>query len=159
MIELLSLVGGGLGGLLRFVPEIFKIVNQKNENAHEFKMTELQLKVDQARSAQQIDLVNTQSNASEIALQGQAYLEAIKGQSQLTGVRWVDGLNATVRPFLTYWWMSIFTAYKITIIYDAWITSSSVIELGSKIWTTNDCGILSMILGFWFVDRVFKHNK
>jgi len=85
----------------------------------------------------------------------QAYIEAIKGQSQLTGVRWVDAINQTVRPFVTYWWMVLLTVNKCVVI----LSAKSLSEMKELIWTTEDQGILAMILGFWFVDRAMKYLK
>lgn len=157
---LLSLLGGGLGGALRFVPEIFKMVNAKGDREHEFRMSKLQLDIDIARSKQDIDKVHAQTEGAQITGEMTAYLEAIKSQGQITGVKWVDGLNATVRPMLTYWWMVLFSIYKGTMCYDAWMTTAGLPEFGAKIWNADDWGVLSMIISFWFVDRVFrKHGK
>lgn len=159
MFSILSLVGGGLGGLLRFVPEIIKLFQAKRDQDHEFRMSELQLKVDQARSIQAIDLVHAQSDATEISDNMKVLEEAIKGQSQLTGNKFIDGVNASVRPFLTYWWMAIFTAFKVTVIIGAWQSFSDWKSFGQSIWTDNDYIQLSMMLSFWFVDRAIKHQK
>ena len=159
LASILSLLGGGIGGLLRFVPEFMKFFSDKNDRDHEFRMSQLQLQIDQARSAQAIDLVHAQSQAAELSGQMQAYVEAIKGQSQLTGVKWVDAVNATVRPFITYWWMILFTVYKVATISVAWSTTITLADFASKIWTDNDWGILSMILGFWFVDRAIRKSQ
>lgn len=160
MISTLSLLGGGLGGLLRFAPEVFKMINAKGDREHEFRMSKLQLEIDQKRANQQIDLVHAQSDAGELAAQGQAYLEAIKGQARPTGIPWVDAVNSMVRPGLTMWWMLIFTAFKATVIADAWNNFSTWKSFGQQVWTENDWGVLSMIISFWFVDRVFrKHSE
>lgn len=154
-----SLLGGGIGGVLRFVPEVFKFINSKSDHEHEFRMTKLQLDIDLARSKQAIDLVHVQGENADISAQQAIFLEGIKGASQQTGVKWVDALNATVRPFLTYWWMLIFTIYKGTVIYDAWFVALTATDFGNRIWNDNDAGTLAMITSFWFVDRVFRKHK
>lgn len=157
--SILAIAGGGLGGLLRFVPEVFKMVNAKGERAHELEMTKLQIEIDKGRSQQKLSEIAAQGDLAQIQGQATAYMEALKGQSQLTGVRWVDALNATVRPFLTYWWMALFTVYKMTLIVDAWMSSISIKDFALRLWTPDDITTLSMILSFWFVDRVFRHHK
>ncbi len=159
MSILLSLLGGGLGGVLRFVPEIIKMFNAKGDREHEFRMSELQLKIDQARSAQDIDKIHAGSDASQLAGDMQSYIEAIKGQSQITGVKWIDALSSSVRPVLTYWWMLLFTFYKSTAIYYFWTTAVSVKEALPLIWDAYDWGMFSMMLGFWFCDRAIKRSK
>jgi hypothetical protein len=158
-MPLLSLLGGGLGGLLRFVPEIFKLINAKGDRDHEFRMSQLQLQVDKARSEQEIDKLHAQSEAADALGQINLTLEAIKSQGQLTGVKFVDALNSLVRPLLTFWWMAIFTAFKITVIVDAWYNFASWKTFGQQVWTENDWVVLSGIISFWFVDRAIRKQQ
>ena len=156
---LLSLLGGGLGGLMRYIPELIKIFTTKQDHDHEYRMTQLQLEIDRARAGQAIDLAYAQG---EVALQtGQmsAYIEAIKSQGQLTGVKWIDGLSASVRPILTYWWMLVYTAYKGLLIYAYCADWAGVRGFVGVLWSEWDAGILSMMIGFWFVDRAIKWSR
>jgi hypothetical protein len=152
-------MGGILGGILRFVPEIFKMFTEKNDRDHEYRMTQLQLEIDKARAGQQIDLVHAQGDMSVQAGEIQAYIEAIKGQSAPSGVAWVDALSASVRPVVTYWWLLLFTAYKTATIAAVCLHWTSLDDFISKLWTIQDAGILAMILGFWFVDRSLRKNS
>jgi hypothetical protein len=156
-----SLLGGSLGGLLRLVPEVIKFFTDKNERDHEFRMTQLQLDIDKARSAEAIDLVHAQGDIATQTAQIQAYIEAVKGQAQLTGVAFIDALNMLVRPALTYWWMILFTVYKACVFLMAWYSFTNIQTFISVIWTSDDWGVLSMLLSFWFVGRVFdsSHKK
>lgn len=156
---ILSLLGGGLGALMRFVPEILKLWTAGKDQAHEYKMTTLQLEIDKARAGQAIDLVHAQGEMTIQAGEMQAYIEAIKGQGRITGVAWADALNATVRPFITYWWMALFTIAKIVSVWIAVSNYSTLSSFLDAIWTSNDVGILSMILGFWFVDRSIRKGR
>ncbi len=159
MFDVLSLIGGGLGGAMRVVPEVMKLLQAKDERKHELAMTKLQIDIDAQRSKGQIDALQAQGDNQDIAGQQAIFLEAVKSQGQLTGVKWIDAVNSTVRPMVTYWFMGIFSAYKSVIMYQAWISMGPTEEFANKIWDANDWGILSMILSFWFVDRVFKHQK
>lgn len=155
---LLTLFGSGLGGLLRFVPEIFKLFSEGKDRDHEYRMTQLQLQIDKARSDQAIDQTHVQGDVAQATAEMQAYIEAIKGQGQMTGVPFIDALNQSVRPVVTYWWMSLFTAYKIATIVAAIYAWSTLDDFITKLWTAQDAGILAMILGFWFVDRALRKN-
>jgi len=169
---LISVLGGGLGGVLRFVPEIFKYYTEKKDHDHEYRMTQLQLQIDSARATQQIDMVHAQGDVAVQAGEIDAYIEALKAQGQPVGVPWVDALNASVRPVITYWWMTLLTIAKLIMfaiasieIYIALKAVKTLAEaipvLGAfvdKVWTPQDAGILAMILGFWFVDRSIRKN-
>lgn len=63
-------------------------------------MTQLQLDIDKARAAQQIDLVHANTTAAITAGEMQAWGDAIRLQSTPSGVNWIDGLSASVRPLL-----------------------------------------------------------
>jgi len=63
-----------------------------------------------------------------------------------------------VRPMVTYWWMMLFTVYKIATIVAAYLAWTSLDDFFAKVWTVQDAGVLSMILGFWFVDRTIRHQ-
>jgi len=172
MTTLLSLLGGGLGGLLRFVPEIFRLIADQRDRDHEYRMTELQRQIDEARAKQQIDVAHAQGEMLVAGKEMDAFVEAVKGQWQPTGVPWVDALSASVRPVVTYWWMALFTVYKMAMFVIASIeiyialraieTLAQAIPVLGKfvdtVWTPQDAGILAMILGFWFVDRSIRKN-
>jgi hypothetical protein len=138
MFDVLSLIGGGLGGAMRVVPEVMKLLQAKDERKHELAMTKVQLEIDAQRSKGQIDVLQAQGENSDIAGQQAIFLEAIKSQGQLTGVKWIDALNATVRPVITYWWLLLFTTYKIATLCDAWGDIKTANEFGDRIWDAND---------------------
>jgi hypothetical protein len=173
LTTILTLLGGGLGGALRFVPEILKLFTEHRDREHEYRMTQLQLDIDKARAGQAIDLVHAQGEATALAGEMQAYIEALKGQGNPTGVAWVDALNASVRPVVTYWWMTLLTIYKVVMIivatlelYAALKVAEGILAFGpalttyaDRVWTPQDAGILAMILGFWFVDRSIRKQQ
>lgn len=158
LTTILSLLGGGLGGLLRYIPEIFKLFSAAKDREHEYRMSKLQLEIDQARASQQIDLVHAQGDMAVQASEMQAYLEAIRGQGKLSGVSWLDAINQSVRPVCTYWWLLLFTVYKVCVIWWAIKHYSGMEAFLINLWTSNDAGILSMILGFWFCDRAIRRG-
>jgi hypothetical protein len=159
LTTILTLIGGGLGGLLRFVPEILKLFTEAKDREHEYRMTQLQMEIDKARAAQQIDLVHAQGDMAMQAGELQAYVEAIKGQSQMTGVPWIDAMNQSVRPVLTYWWMALFTIYKVVTIIAAALNFTTLEAFIDRLWTVQDAATLSMIIGFWFVDRAIRRQQ
>nr|VFK59881.1 MAG: hypothetical protein BECKTC1821F_GA0114240_103819 [Candidatus Kentron sp. TC] len=157
MLEILmSVLGGGFGALLRFVPEIFRLFEDRRDANHEYRMMQLQIQSDKLRARQKVDLAVLQGEIQENLKEGDAYIEALRGQQIPSGIRWVDTLNASVRPMVTYWWLLLFTIYKASLIVSAIVDWVGFAEFASAIWTNSDAGILSMILGFWFVDRVMR---
>lgn len=157
MIELLSMLGGGI---LRLLPELFSFLKGTKDQAHEYRMTQLQLEVDKARAAQQLDVIHATHDANIDQADLQALTEALAGQGKPSGIAWVDALSASVRPVLTYWWcLGLYTAYKVILIYTAFIHGTSLIEIAPVLLSEFDRSVVGSIFAFWFVDRALRKSK
>jgi hypothetical protein len=157
MIELFGLLAGGI---FRIIPEVLKFFTVAKEQKHELAMTELQLRIDAARSQLRIDEVHAGANAAEQAQWASALQDAIKAQATPSGVTWIDGLSASVRPILTYWHcLILYTAYKLAMGYmalDAGVSVSNAIVQG---FTQFDQMMVGSMVSFWFVDRAIRHQQ
>jgi hypothetical protein len=155
LISLLSMLGGGL---MRLLPEILGFLNKKADNAHELAMFDRQLQADAARSQLRINEMEVQGDINtQIAMLG-AQSVALKSQMQKTGIKWVDALNFLVRPLTTYYFLGCYGIVK---------TATLVIAMQHvdkwhailQCWNDQDAAILSGILAFWFVGRVFEKQR
>ena len=154
MIELLGLLGGGL---FRLLPEVIKLFTAKRDADHEYRMTELQLKIDQARATQAIDLAHAQAEIASAAGEMQAWAEAMRGQGTPSGVPWVDAVSSTVRPFLTYWWcVVLYSGAKLIGIAVAVQAAAPLGTLAPLLVTEFDRTVIASMLAFWFVDRSLR---
>lgn len=153
MITLLMTV---FGGLLRFAPEVLRMLTAKRDQDHEFRMR--QLDFEQAKQLRQLDMQRSDMEAqASLDVRGiEALIEGVKAQSALTGVRWIDALSQSVRPFLTYWWMALYSAVKFATLTVMWGSSDGWANAFLIIWTEADMGILGGIINFWFLDRVIR---
>lgn len=132
------------GGALRAVPEIMAFFDKKNERKHELEMFNKQLEADKIKGQQAIEAAKIQDQIAIDTGGLQALVESVKAQAQLTGNKFVDGLNALVRPSLTY---AFAVAYFIAKVHSGWT------------YTAFDQEVLSGIIGFWFMGRVFDKMK
>lgn len=154
MLELLSLL---CGGVLRLAPEFFKLFTARRDADHEYRMTQLQLEIDQARAQQNIDLAQAQGAIAADAAQMTAMVEALKAQAVPTGVKWVDALSASVRPVLTYWHcIGMYTAYKAALYSVALAGGITWDHAIIQVFTDFDKSIIGSIMSFWFVDRALR---
>ena len=154
MIELLSMMGGGV---FRLLPEVLKVWNAKADHAHELAMTQLQLQIDQARATQQIDLVHAQAAIAADTAQMAALSEALRAQGQPSGVAWVDALSSSVRPVLTYWWcLCLYTSAKVSGLWIALAAGNSFEQIAPLLVTEFDRMVIGSIFAFWFVDRSLR---
>ncbi len=154
MLTLISMLGGGLLRLIPFLADLFK---QRSDQSHELAMTQLQLQIDQAHATQAIDLAHAQASIAASAGEMAAWSEAIEGQSTVTGAGWVDALDASVRPVLTYWWcLALYTAAKVVAIMVAWRAGTPLAAFAAILVTEFDTAIIGSIFSFWFVDRAIR---
>jgi hypothetical protein len=154
MLELLSMLGGGV---FRLLPEVIGLFKAKGDRDHEFRMTTLQLQIDQARAQQQLDLTHAQAAIAADAAEMQTLAETIKAQAQPTGIGWIDALSSSVRPVLTYWWcLILYTAYKAITIATAAQGGATLGDIAPLLVTDFDRAVIGSIFAFWFVDRALR---
>ena len=153
---MLALLGAIFGGVLRLAPEVLKLFTAKRDQDHEYRMRSLDF--EQAKALRELDMkrLDVEAQMTLDAKGLEALVSGIEAQGKLTGVRWLDGLSQSVRPFLTYWWMGLYTVVKIATISVMWGTSDGWAQAFLVIWTEADMGILGGIINFWFLDRVIR---
>lgn len=107
MTGVLSFLGGNVFRMI--LGEIFSYFTKKQDHEQELDRLNLQERIDQAKHDRQKDLIKMQSdlNIKEIQVVGDvaleksaadAFLEAVKATSVKTGIPFVDGWNAVIRP-------------------------------------------------------------
>lgn len=155
LTTLLSLLGGGA---LRAVPELIALWSKKADNEHEYKMLDKQVALEQLQGANKKAEIVEQGNADRILALLEANKAAVTTQMQKVGIKFVDALNFLVRPIVTYYFVGMYGLVKTAMIYvafhqpDRW---NAIIFC----WTADDAAILSGILSFWFVGRVFDKKQ
>lgn len=159
-----TLIGGLGGGLLRLAPEVLKLVDRKNERKHEIALLDKNLEADKQRGTIAERELAMRNDAAQVTTGLQAMMEAIRGQSQLTGVKWVDALNQTVRPVLTYGIALPYVAGKF-LVFVALLWQGNMLDAAlvrsalEATYTGADMGILAGVINFWFLGRVFDKRS
>lgn len=155
LMTILSMLGGGL---MRMLPELLSFLNKKTDNAHELAMLDRQFQLEQTRASARLHEVQVQGDIDQTIKLLEAQGAAIKSQMQKTGIRWVDALNFLVRPLTTYFFLSMYGVVKAATLVVAMRTTDPWLAI-LQVWTVDDAAILSGILAFWFVGRVFDKQK
>ena len=156
ILTLLSMFGGGL---MRIVPELVTIFNKKQDNKHELDMLDRQIQLEQYRAEHKRQEIVITGDINEALAVLDAQKEAVKGQMQLTGMKWVDALNFLVRPLTTYYVLTLYGLAKIAMFSVAISTGITGWESILMIYGDDDKSILAGILAFWFVGRVLDKRK
>lgn len=157
LMTLISLLGGGL---MRALPEFMALWNKKTDNAHELAMLEKQAELEKTRAAARMDEIREQGGIDQAIALLDAQKTALAGQMQRTNIRWVDALNFLVRPLTTYYFLALYGIVKLATLVAACQQPDAVwFKAVISVWTPDDAAILSGILAFWFVGRVFDKQK
>jgi hypothetical protein len=154
-----TLLSGLGGGVLRLSPEVMKLVDRKNERAHELSLQAAQLELAKSQNASQLAVAQVGANTEQTVSYMNALKEAYAGQFKPTGIGWVDAASALVRPFWTYLvlltWASIKIGDAAFVVYRGlpWENTRPVI------WGPEDAAMLAMLSTFWFLDRVIAKSR
>jgi hypothetical protein len=157
MIE--TLLGGLLGGAFRLTPEVLKWIDRKGERQHELAIQDRTLELETLR------IKNEQATEQFIANRDmeteglKTFQTAITAQSQQTQVSWVDALSSSVRPVITYWFMGLYCATKLSILTIALNSGQEISTSIASSWTASDQALWAGVLNFWFLGRVFDKSK
>ena len=155
---ILETLGGGLlGGLFRLAPEVIKIFDAKNERSHELKMLEAEMAFAKLDAEREMHRTDSAMTVAELDAMGAALKE--QGQTARAAGWFVAAISALVRPLVTYWFVVMYSVVKIVGIYLAVRSGGLWTEVLVTSWNSEDMAILTMILTFWFVGRVYERSK
>lgn len=150
-----SILGGLLGGAFRIVPEIFKFLDAKNERAHELAMQDKQLEFLKVQGQQKVEEARVYQEAVDV----QALSDVLVAQAKPTGNWFVDFLNTSVRPVLTYILLCLYIAVKYTTAMALHSQGVDALTIAKTLYTPDDQALFWGIVNFWFLDRVIKAKK
>lgn len=159
-----ALLGAIFGGIFRICPEILKWLDKKDERKHELSLQDKALEVEKLRGTQKLSEIPLESQAEWNKGYIDALKQAIDSQKPITtGFKWLDGVTAflttSVRPVVTYWFMGIYCAAKMSMFIGMVNAGASYVEAMKIIWTEEDMALFSGILNFWFLNRAFEKVK
>lgn len=152
-----SLLGSLLGGVLRFAPEMLKFFDRKGERAHELALLNAEMQFAQIKGEIAMRQTEAVMTVAELDAVGQALKE--QGQTARAAGKWVAALSALVRPVITYWLFGLYSAHKIASMLMAKEQGGSWQQILIQGWGEQDMAMLSMVLSFWFLGRVFERAR
>ena len=151
MIE--TLIGTVLGGVFRLIPEGMKWFERKDERKHELSMFDKQLEADKVRGQLAVQQADATIGIAEV----QAIIEATKAQGQRTGVKWVDAINALIRPLLALQWLIImWPAVIVSGFYMAVGAGTDPLVALHAAFGQDEKAMAASVASFWLVDRSLK---
>jgi hypothetical protein len=138
-----SIWGMLIGTLIRLSPEFVKLLHKWLDNKHEKDMLVLSNAISENEYKDRYIQSTIQFDND--------YVELIsKAQQKKTGILYVDIIRALVRPYATYILLALYVGMKI-----AYIILNPTAPF-NEVYTSDDIGILSGVLSFWFLGRVLE---
>lgn len=140
-----TLIGTALGFFTSFLPEVLKMFTAKADRKHELDVMDRQAKLQAQGSQEKLAAIEADADIREI--------EAIHEHDVASGVRWIDGLRASVRPVITYFFFALFCFVEIT----AYLT---MIKIGlpatdalAIVWDDEVMALFGSVMAFYFGGR------
>jgi len=139
---MLTLLGSLLGFGSSFLPKVMDYFQDKADKKHELEVMTRQAEINLDRTA--ID-----ANIREV--------ETIhEHDSKLDGGGFINGVRASVRPVITYLFMSLFLGVEITTYYLLVQNGIAPGDALVSIWDEQIMAMWASILAFWFGGRQFR---
>jgi len=155
-----TILGGLLGGIFRVIPEVMKFLDAKNERKHELDMQDKAYKFEELKGSQKIDEITVQGQQEWNASAIDALKTAIQRQDTPSGVKWIDGFSKLMRPLITFQWVIVlYPAVIVATFYLSIQSGNSAPQALQNCFGPAEKAIVSGILNFWFLGRVFDRVK
>jgi len=152
-----ELIGALIGGVFRLAPEVLKILDRKFEREHELKKLDVEVSIAKMQAEFALQQGHQRLQEHELDAIGEAFKQQAESDSKAW--KWVASLSALVRPAVTYWFVFFYSVVKAAGLYLAFLQDGSWTAVLLSGWTDYDEGMLSLILTFWFVGRVWESKK
>jgi hypothetical protein len=130
-------------------------LDAKNERQHELNMQDKQLEFAKLQGSQKIQEAQIQQETVDIG----ALRDVLVAQSAPTGNKFIDGMNASVRPVLTYMLLCLYISVKYVIGYTLFQNHADAMTIIKALYTPDDQALFWGIANFWFLDRVIKSRS
>jgi hypothetical protein len=150
---MLTLLGSLLGFISSAFPDLLRLWQDHQDRKHELAILDRQM--------EQMRLGHTQ-RLEEIAVEADiAESKALyRHDSRLSGVKWVDGLRASVRPVITYAFFLLFTTVKTAALYVLVNEQGlSIIQALPQIWDPETQALFAAVMSFWFGQRALARAR
>ena len=141
MITLFASIVGFIGSI---IPEIIKIVKSHKENLHELAILDKKIELSK------IEQNNTNNNLQD-AIEKIYFTPKCEEKFEN---KWVESLNASVRPVIAYGFFIVYLLMKI-VKYKV-IAQHNIIHVIDIIWEAEDQASFAGIISFYFGQRTFR---
>jgi len=147
---MLTLLGSLLGFFGSAFPDILKIYRDKQDRKHELAILDRQMEQDKLNHAQRLEEISVEADITESKA-------LYKHAGRDSGVKWVEGLRASVRPVITYAFFILFATVKGAGLYI--LIQAEGVDIAkalTQIWDAETKALFATVMMFWFGQRAWK---
>ena len=152
-----GIVGSVFGGLFRLAPEVLKLLDRKSERAHELAMFGLQTDLEKLRGEFKVEERYVDHSIQQLDTIKSAFEEQA-AESTAAG-SFVAAISALVRPGITWAMFGMYSGIKAISIWLGIHEGANWVDVILTSWTSEDFGLLNMIISFWFVGRTIEKYR
>lgn len=153
---MLSLLGAIVGLLGALGPRIIGFFEAKQNHKQELELLALngshQLKMMEMGFTQKMAEINAMA---DIKSETAAYAAALRP----SGVTWIDGFNAFVRPFLALMFFFLYAAVKVAQFMTLNVGDATASQVLLMLWGNEDWATWSAVVTFYFGNRTFNKER
>lgn len=150
---MLTLLGSLLGFISSAFPDLLKLWQDHQDRRHELAILDRQMEQMKLGHSQRLEEIAVEADIAE----SQALY---KHDSQPSGVKWVDGLRASVRPVITYAFFLLFATVKVTTLYVLMVDVGLALVVAlPQIWDPETQALFAAVMSFWFGQRALAKAR
>jgi len=150
---MLTLLGSLLGFISSAFPDLLRLWQDHQDRKHELAILDRQMEQMRLGHTQRLEEIAVEADIAESKV-------LYRHDSRPSGVKWVDGLRASVRPVITYAFFLLFTTVKTSALY-VLITDQglTVIQALPQIWDPETQALFAAVMSFWFGQRALAKAR
>lgn len=153
---MLALLGVALGLLGSLGPRILGFFEARQNHKQEMELLALQ----SANQLKMMEMGHTQKMAeinakADISSETAAFAAALRP----SGVTWIDGFNAFVRPFLALAFFALYAAVKVAQYSILNVDGTMAAQVLLSMWGNEDWATWSAVVTFYFGNRTFNRER
>ena len=149
---MLTLLGSLLGFGSSFVPKILDFFKEKRDQKHELALMDKQIEAQAQIGAQRLEAVIAESESREMVAR-------IAADAQATGIRWIDGYRASVRPTIAYMFLFLFVAIEVCLVWQLLREGVLLVDAFPTLWDDEIKAIFAAIISFYFGSRLIDRHS
>lgn len=149
---MLTLFGILLGFISSAFPELLKHWQDRQDRRHELAILDRQMEQMRLGHSQRLEEIAVEADIAESKA-------LYRHDSRLSGVRWVDGLRASVRPIITYAFFLLFAWVKISALVMLTHGGLSIGQALPQVWDAETQALFAAVMSFWFGSRALSRSR